>query len=351
MLSSELSIIIPTFNEAEALPLLLDDLALQQGIALEIIIADGGSTDLTGSIAKELFAAGTLPGTCVVGPRGRGLQLNAGAGVAKSDWLLFMHADSRLGDELLLRKALDFMRGHQQRQPDRMIAGRFQLKFGSPGHNGDFGFFFYEAKARLDRPGCIHGDQGMLMTRSCFYNLGPFREDLPVMEDTSLAEVIRASGQWLLLPGTIVTSARRFESEGIKARQTLNSLMMNFLAIGWLEFFARAPDVYRQQDHTKPLQLLPFYKLIRELLSKMTIRQRLKIWLSTGRYVRSQAWQLGFALDCRKAYQGRAESGRLDNYWLEWFDRWFDPLTNHCVGRAFTALLVRLWFSWQLRFR
>ncbi|MGK2943951.1 MAG: hypothetical protein ACSLFC_04350 [Desulfuromonadales bacterium] len=33
---------------------------------------------------------------------------------------------------------------------------------------------------------------------------------------------------------------------------------------------------------------------------------------------------------------------------MSWFDRWFDPLTNHYVGYVMTALLVRLWFAWQL---
>ena len=83
----------------------------------------------------------------------------------------------------------------------------------------------------------------------------------------------------------------------------------------------------------------------------MPIRQRWGIWLATGGYVRSQAWQLGLILDCRKAYQRGVEPGQQDNAWLQWFDRWFEHLTNHCAGRAMAALLVRIWFSWQLHFR
>jgi len=178
--------------------------------------------------------------------------------------------------------------------------------------------------------------------------VGPFREDLPVMEDTTLAEQIRNQGEWLLLPGEIFTSARRFATEGWRARQTLNALMMNFLAIGWLDFFARAPEVYQQQDKTKPLQLAPFFRFIDELLSVMSARQRRSLWLATGAYVRGQAWQLGLALDCRKAYKKNAEHLQRPGPCLNWFDRWFDPLTNHRVGCAVTALLVRLWFARQL---
>ena len=110
-----MSIIIPTLNEAEALPLLLDDLVCQQGVSFEIIITDGGSADTTCQLANDLFASRRLSGTCCVGPKGRGQQLNAGVSLANSDWLLFLHADSRLVDADQLRRALDYMR-NQQRQ-------------------------------------------------------------------------------------------------------------------------------------------------------------------------------------------------------------------------------------------
>lgn len=163
-----------------------------------------------------------------------------------------------------------------------------------------------------------------------------------------MAETIRAAGQWLLLPGEVITSARRFRSEGFRARQTLNALMMNCLAIGWPVFFERAPEVYRQQDQARPLRMQPFYLLLRELLNAEPWRARWAVWMATGRYVRSQAWQLGLALDCRKVYRGSARTFWRSCSWLGCFDRWFDPLTDHCLGHAVTALLVRLWFSWQM---
>ena len=356
MSKPELSIIIPTLNESEALPLLLADLTRQQGVSFEVIIADGGSVDTTCQLANDWFLSGQLSGRCNIGPSGRGQQLNAGVLVTQSDWLFFLHADSRLDDVSQLRNALGFMQAYQKNQASDTSAGRFALRFdssapclGSSNGEKSFGLFYYEAKARLDRSGCIHGDQGMLMTKSFFHEIGPFREDLPVMEDTSIAEAIRAAGQWLLLPGEIVTSARRFQVEGLKSRQTLNALMMNFLSIGWSDFFAKAPEIYRQQDRTQPLQLSPFFHLIKDLLSDMPLRKRWGIWLATGGYVRSQAWQIGFALDCRKAYRQGLDPGHQNKDWLNWLDRWFNPLTNHCFGRTVTALLVRAWFGWQLR--
>ena len=347
MPSHELSIVIPTLNEAEALPLLLDDLARQQEISFEVIIADGRSADATCQIANQWFASGRLQGNSHVGPSGRGRQLNAGAELATSAWLLFLRADSRLPDSHQLHIALDFMRTSQRQETSDSSAGHFALSFDGP-VDKSFGLFFYETKARLGRRGCINGDQGLLLTKDFFYRVGPFHEDLPVMEDTRLAEAIHASGQWLLLPGEIVTSARRFQVEGLKARQTLNALMMNFLSIGWLDFFYKAPDIYRQQDRTRPLMLLPFFLLIKELFAAMSLRKRWAIWMATGAYVRSQAWQIGLALDCRTAFRKGIEPGLQPDRWLKWFDRWFDPVTNHYVGYVLTALLVRLWYTKQL---
>jgi rSAM/selenodomain-associated transferase 2 len=347
MLLADLSIIIPTLNEAETLPLLLDDLSRQHGVSLEVLVVDGGSTDATTQIAAGLFAAGSLTGRCIESQRGRGRQLNAGASVAQASWLLFLHADCRLLDDDQLRCALHFMKS----QPVETVLGRFALRFDTSEKRAGFGLFYYEAKAALGRPGCVHGDQGMLLSKTYFDSVGPFRDDLPVMEDTSLAESVRKQGQLLLMPGEIVTSARRFEVEGLKARQTLNALMMNFLAIGWFDFFIEAPEVYRQQDRTRSLQLYPFFSLIAGLLQSMSLRERYRLWLGTGRYVQGQAWQLGFARDCRQAYTSGIELPYESGFWLNFFDRWFAPLTNHFVGHAITALLVRIWFSWQLRRR
>ena len=284
MTRPELSIIVPTLNEANTLPLLCADLAGQEGVDAEIIVADGGSTDATVEVANRLFSK-SLSATCLVGPAGRGRQLNAGAAVARGDWLLFLHADCRLPDRNQLCRALQFMRDHQERTGHETAAGRFALRFEGDQTGDSFGLFYYETKARMGRAGCIHGDQGMLLCKSFFARVGPFREDLPVMEDTTLAEQVRRHGEWLLLPGEIVTSARRFETEGWRARQTLNALMMNFLAIGWMDFFTRAPAVYAQQDRTVPLKLAPFYQLIDELLSGMPPRQRHALWMATGAYV------------------------------------------------------------------
>src|SRR6266513_714624 len=85
----QLSAVIPALNAADTLKGLVEQLNAA-AIVKEIVIADGGSSDETAAIAREA-------GAHVIGaPRGRGVQLAAGAEAAAGDWLLFLHADCRL---------------------------------------------------------------------------------------------------------------------------------------------------------------------------------------------------------------------------------------------------------------
>ena len=87
---SKISIIIPTINEANNLPLLLSDLAIIQKEG-EIIIVDCGSDDKTVDIAN-IYGAKVYKSK----ERSRGLQLDMGAKNSKGEWLIFLHADTRL---------------------------------------------------------------------------------------------------------------------------------------------------------------------------------------------------------------------------------------------------------------
>jgi len=86
----KISIIIPTINEANNLPLLLSDLSNIHE-EREIIIVDCGSEDKTIDIANVYGAKVFLSKE-----RNRGLQLNIGAKNSKGEWLIFLHADTRL---------------------------------------------------------------------------------------------------------------------------------------------------------------------------------------------------------------------------------------------------------------
>ena len=345
----QLSIIIPVINERSTLPGLLTSLAGQRGVDFEVLLVDGGSDDGTPALAQELAASQSYPLQVLHAPRGRAHQLNAGAAQAGSELLLFLHADSLFvaPDALACGVAL-LSAAVAARLP---AAARFALRFCRSEVDSAFGYYFHETKARLDRPGCIHGDQGLLLTRPAFTAAGPFDSALPLAEDTVFADRVRDLCGWQLVPAELYTSARRFEREGLRARQTLNALLLNFVAIGWGDFFAAAPAVYRLQGENPRLDLRPWWQLIEGLLATMNWRQRWRLLWQTGHYVRGNAWQLAFYLDVRQHYRRRLSPGSGQLLWLTGFDRYCSPILNNPLATLAAAVLTRSWFiltGWRL---
>ena len=107
-----ISIIIPVLNEAKIIQTTLARLTHPQA---EIIVVDGGSQDDTVAIATQAATVITVVG------KGRGGQMNAGAKIAQSEILLFLHADTQLPANFieLITQTL--------KQP-KTIAGAFELK-------------------------------------------------------------------------------------------------------------------------------------------------------------------------------------------------------------------------------
>jgi len=343
MSAYELSIIVPVLNEAKALPALLASLAGQRGVSFELIIVDGGSTDETVPLLQQRGAG--FPLRLLGVPAGRARQLNAGAARAGGELLLFLHADSRFPEPDALCRALR----SRKTTSAAPLAGRFRLRFRRHRAPYGFGYYFWECKARLDRPACVHGDQGLLVSRELFERTGPFDEQAPLAPETWFADLVRREVPWRLFPAVIETSARRFESEGLASRQILNALLMNFAAIGWDGFFARAQEIYRRQDQTAPLQLKSYTALIDALLAGLPPHERRRIWRETGRYVRSHAWQIPFALDARRGFVRGYSPDALPTPLLCFHDRWFDRITANRCGDGLAAFLTRTWYRWLRR--
>lgn len=342
----DLSIIVPLLNERQNLPLLFEMLARQTGVRFEVILVDGGSTDGSRALIAASQATSSLALRLVDSSAGRARQLNLGARQAAADLLLFLHVDSCFPDPSALQQALQVYRQALGRQPGSLVGGHFQLEFQRTSAPYGFGYYFWEWKARLDRADCIHGDQGLLLSREIFQQVGPFNEAAVIAEENLLTEKLRRNGHWLLLPGLIRTSARRFESEGLAARQTLNALLMNFAAIGWNDYFERAVDVYRRQGETDTLSLAPYLALIDALLSERSPAERRQLWLATGDYVKRHAWQIPFALDVRRAYRRRLPVGEGALPLLAVHDRWFERLTANRFASGIAAGLTWIWFRW-----
>ncbi|WP_455221468.1 TIGR04283 family arsenosugar biosynthesis glycosyltransferase [Kaarinaea lacus] len=337
-----LSVIIPALNEAENLPRLLHDLSAQDAIQFETIVVDGGSTDDTRTLCENFTARQSIGLQVRSSPSGRGIQMNHGSKIASADDYLFLHADTRIQDPLLLFNAQQTINDARQQSSHNHIAGHFPLRFISQG--SDHKYYFYECKTYLNRPDTINGDQGFWIAREYFESLGGFDGSLPYMEDARLALKIFATGQWITLPGKIETSARRFETEGFTKRQILNSFLCNFNHMGVNEFFASAIDAYRKQDKATKLQLRPFLKLAHQQICVNGFRIALRRWYQTGAYVASNAWQLAFALDCKRAKNQGLAPGTLQPRSLEFYDRHIARVTNWPIIKFITALFTIIWF-------
>ena len=225
-----------------------------------------------------------------------------------------------------------------------MVAGHFALRFRRRDDIPLWGYYHFECKARLNRRECTHGDQGFLLRRRFFAAVGPFDDTLPMLAETRLAEAVRENGEWLLLPAEIHTSARRFEAEGLRQRQTLNAIITNFAAMGWETFFRELPRLYGNQQNAARLDLPCLLRRTGALMAALPLGSRLRLWQATGRYVRDNAWQLALLLDTRRNFRHGIPPGTERLPILRVYDRYLDRLTDHPAGRLAAALLTWLWF-------
>lgn len=191
-----LSIIVPALNEATDLPRLAAQLEQWQ-TAAETILVDGGSTDDTLALASKCFdqVLSSAPG--------RARQQNAGAALARGDYLLFLHCDTQL-----------------HITPDALIAvleerprwGFFDVRLSGR----DWRFRVIERcmiwRSRISR--VATGDQCLLVERALFESLGGFG-DMPLMEDVELSKRLRRAARPRVLQPAVTTSSRRWERRGV----------------------------------------------------------------------------------------------------------------------------------------
>lgn len=210
-----LSVVIPTVNAERTIRTALAGVAVPE--VREVIVVDGGSSDGTPDIARRRGAR------VVSAKRGRGSQLEAGAAAAESEWLLFLHADTRL-DAGWIGEASEFVADPENAA--KAAAFAFRLEDAAPQARRVERL----VRFRIRLLALPYGDQGLLIHRGLYDEIGGYDASLPIMEDV---DIVRRIGRRRLvhLKTAASTSAARYRSGGwwMRPARNLYCLALYFL--------------------------------------------------------------------------------------------------------------------------
>jgi rSAM/selenodomain-associated transferase 2 len=197
---SKISIIIPIYNEEEAIDklLLYVEKNVSQSIPFEIIVVDGGSTD---SSKKKVIEHKNV--TLVTSEKGRAKQLNAGAKIATAEVLYFLHCDS------FPPKSFDRFIMDQVQKGNG--AGCFRMKFDYSHPVLQFSQWF----TKINHISCRGGDQSLFVSKTLFNEIEGFNEDYIIYEDNEIISRLYHKKQFVVVPEDLITSARRYRENGV----------------------------------------------------------------------------------------------------------------------------------------
>lgn len=237
-----ISLVIPTLNEAFYLKKTLAGLTteLRNKWQLEVIVSDGGSTDETVLVAKQLGAKVVLPQRGVKQTIAAGR--NAGARAAQGEILLFLDADTkpRVWDELLA--AADWL---SKSQKTVAVAVRVEIEPSERKWRDIFWQSFYNfifLCHNLLGVGIGRGNCQLIKT-AAFRLVGGYKEDLVAGEDSDLFRRLAKCGRVKMLWRVVVyESPRRFRKLGywrVTRQWFLNYLSVNRYGRSWSRHWPR----------------------------------------------------------------------------------------------------------------
>ena len=222
------------------MPALLEQLSKLR--ANEVILVDGGSHDGSLAFAKAHHSAKNSNWHILSAPRGRASQLNCGAQWARSDWLIFLHADSQLPN--------NFSNALLEADHTESDWGRFDIVFEHVSDSTDFFNTMMKVIARFMNvrsrmSGIATGDQAMFVRRSLFKSIGGY-PPLPLMEDVALSKRLKKHSRPLCTRLKVAGNSRRWQRRG---------LLTTIVKMWWfrLAFFlgVSAPRLARRYDDAR----------------------------------------------------------------------------------------------------
>jgi rSAM/selenodomain-associated transferase 2 len=207
ILFPEISVIIPALNEEKSIA---ETIEAASGDSIQIIVADGGSSDNTARIASDSHALVVQSG------RGRGIQQNEGAKYAMGEILLFLHADTLLP------------KGYSGEIKSALLSANYRagaFLFSVDSARWIFKLVSFLTNLRSTLLHFPYGDQALFFHRDLFFLTGGFPK-IPVMEDYVLVKKIRRSVPVYISRLKVVTSARRWQKLGVARTFIINQLMI-----------------------------------------------------------------------------------------------------------------------------
>ncbi len=205
-----ISVIIPTFNEADFIETLL--IHLQRNSAkhlIEIIVVDANSTDGTPEIAKQAGAR-----VCIIQQKGRAVQMNNGAAIAKGKVLYFVHADTIPPDT--------FATDIQQCVEEGFHMGRYLSAYQSNSWLLKLNAWF----SRFDLFAGMGGDQTLFICTDLFKNCGGFNNSMKIMEEFEFCNRARKNARYKIIRKETLISARKYQN-----RSWLNVQLANYMVL------------------------------------------------------------------------------------------------------------------------
>lgn len=211
-----ISIIVPTYNEAENIGKLISYLK-QHGAphVAEIIVADGDSGDETIEIARAAGANAQISAQ-----KGRAAQMNFGASLATGDVLYFLHADCF--------PPMSYSTDIVNAVNEGYDLGRYQTKFNTTKPVLKLNAWF----TRFDLFVCMGGDQTLFIRRSLFEQLNGFRPEMKIMEEFEFCQRARQSGRYKIMSGKALVSTRKYETNSWLTVQRANAKIISLYKKG-----------------------------------------------------------------------------------------------------------------------